>query len=110
LNVALISSNILKKGIADFIKIAHEVKQSGRPIRFLLIGPPTRDLHLLRPWPDNIEFRGYSASPVEAIAQADIVLSLSHFTESFGRTVMEAMAAARAVITYDRGTPAVLVK
>lgn len=110
LNVALISSNILKKGVADFIKIAHEVKQSGRPIRFLLIGPPTRDLHLLRPWPDNIEFRGYSASPVEAIAQADIVLSLSHFTESFGRTVMEAMAAARPVITYDRGTPAVLVK
>ncbi len=110
LNVALISSNVLKKGVADLIQIAREVETAGRPVRFLLIGPPTQDLHLLRPWPDNIDFRGYSATPLKAIAQADVVVNLSHFTESFGRTVMEAMAAARPVITYDRGTPAVLVK
>ena len=110
ITVALISSNILKKGVADFIRIARTVQAEGRPIRFLLIGPPTQDLHLLRPWPDNIDFRGYSATPLKAIAQADVVVNLSHFTESFGRTVMEAMAAARPVITYDRGTPAILVK
>jgi len=109
LNVALISSNILKKGVADFLRIARQVETAGRPIRFLLIGPPTQDLHLLRPFPDNVDFRGYSATPLKAIAQADIVVNLSHFTESFGRTVMEAMAAARPVITYDRGTPAVLI-
>ncbi|UWR28354.1 glycosyltransferase (plasmid) [Sulfitobacter sp. S223] len=41
--------------------------------------------------------------------QADIVLSLSHVAESFGRTVLEAMAAGRPVICYDRGTPPELV-
>ncbi len=110
LTVALISSNIAKKGIADFLAVARLVGAENRPIRFLLIGPPTQDLHLTRPWPDNVEFRGYAASPETALAQADIVLSLSKFAESFGRTVLEAMAAGRPVICYNRGAPPSLVE
>ena len=37
-------------------------------------------------------------------------MSLSKFAESFGRTVMEAMAAGRPVICYDRGAPPTLVQ
>ncbi len=110
LHVALISSNITKKGVADFIAVATRVAETARPIRFLLIGPPTPDLHALRPWPDTVDFRGYAPTPLKAIAQADIVVNLSHFAESFGRTVMEAMAAGRPVITYARGTPQELVQ
>ena len=109
LHVALISSNILKKGLVDFLTVARKVEAMNRPIRFLLIGPATRDLHLMQPLPANVDFRDYSDTPLKAVAQADVVVNLSHFTESFGRTVMEAMAAARPVVTYDRGTPAVLV-
>ncbi|SER03811.1 glycosyltransferase [Thalassovita taeanensis] len=110
LNVALISSNIAKKGVADFLAVARLIAAEGRPIRFRLIGPNTQDLHLLRPWPDNVEFRDYAATPAEALAQADIVLSISKFAESFGRTVMEAMAAGRPVVCYDRGAPPFLVE
>lgn len=105
LNVALISSNIAKKGLSDFLSVARIVATYKRPIRFRLIGPPTQDLHLMRPLPSNVEFRGYAETPQVALAQADIVMSLSKFAESFGRTVMEAMAAGRPVICYDRGAP-----
>lgn len=110
LRVALISSNIAKKGLADFLEVARIAAAEDRPIRFLLIGPPSQDLHLLRPWPENVDFRGYAADPVQALAEADIVMSLSKFAESFGRTVMEAMAAGRPVICYDRGTPPTLLR
>lgn len=110
LNVALISSNIAKKGVGDFLAVARIVGATGRPVRFLLIGPPTQDLHLLQPLPDNVDFRDYAATPQEAVAQADLVLSLSQFAESFGRTVLESMAAGRPVICYDRGAPPSLVR
>ena len=110
LNVALISSNIAKKGIADFVAAARLVAAEDRPIRFLLIGPATLDLHMTRPWPDNVDFRDYAANPVAALQQADVVVSVSKFAESFGRTVMEAMAAGRPVICYDRGAPPSLVE
>ncbi|MDO6799750.1 glycosyltransferase [Shimia thalassica] len=110
LNVALISSNIFKKGISDFLEVARRVERSERKIQFLLIGPPTEDLHLLRPWPSNVVFRNYAQTPVDALKQADIVVSFSKFAESFGRTVSEAMAAGRPVICYDRGMPPRLVE
>lgn len=110
LRIALISSNVTKKGVADFIEVARRLAGARQAVRFVLIGPPTPDLHMLRPWPDNVEYAGYSATPIEAMAQADVVMSLSHFAESFGRTVAEAMAAGRPVICYDRGAPPTLVQ
>ncbi len=110
LNVALISSNVIKKGIADFLTVARQAQAAGSSMRFLLIGPPTQDLHMLRPWSDNVEFRGYAASTQEAIAQADVVVNLSHFAESFGRTMLEAMAAGRPTVCYDRGALPSLVR
>lgn len=105
LRVALISSNIAKKGLADLLAVARHVGAAQGRVRFLLIGPPTQDLHLMQPLPPNVDFRNYSADPVSAVAQADVVLSLSKFAESFGRTVLEAMAGGRPVICYDRGAP-----
>jgi len=109
LKVALISSNIAKKGINDVVEAARIVAATGWPVHFLLIGPKTGDLDLLYPLPPNVIMRSYVATPAEAIGQADIVLSLSHFAESFGRTVVEAMAAGRPVICYDRGAPPSLI-
>lgn len=110
LRFALISSNVIKKGIDEFLAVARLVDAAGEPARFVLIGPPTRDLHLLRPWPDNVEFADYAETPEQALRQADVVMSLSHFSESFGRTVLEALAAGRPVICYDRGAPPTLVE
>ncbi|WP_346785555.1 glycosyltransferase [Aurantiacibacter flavus] len=109
LKVGMISSNITKKGIGDFVSAARMIAAMGPAIRFLLIGPQTPDLQGLNPLPPNVQTIDYAPSPAEAIAQVDVVASLSHFAESFGRTVVEAMAAGRPVICYDRGAPPSLV-
>lgn len=113
---ALVSSNSPKKGIADFIEIAKLCDGIRCNARFLLIGPDTkevvefRDAQARGELPGNIEFRDYVASSRNAIEQANVVLNLSVFAESFGRTVAEAMAARRPVIAYDWGAVAELVE
>lgn len=118
LRVGLISSNIAKKGIADFVSIARmvakvEARENVPPAtrcRFLLIGPDSADLKALGPLPDNTHHTGYVDGPVAAVEQTDLVLVLSHFAESFGRTTLEAMAGGRPVICYRRGTPPTLIE
>jgi glycosyltransferase involved in cell wall biosynthesis len=113
LRVALVSSNIAKKGIADFVAVARRVRGledaagigETRRCRFLLIGPASGDLASLDPLPNNVEHAGYAPDPVAAMQQCDVVLNLSHFAESFGRTALEAMSAGRPVVCYNRGTP-----
>ena len=103
--VALIGSLTAKKGIADFCAVARHCPQA----QFLLIGPDNSELAQLAPLPPNVTHTGYAPGPAAALAQADIVLSLSHVAESFGLSVMEALCAGRPVLCYDRGTPPDLV-
>ena len=50
-----------------------------------------------------------SQGPVEFQVESYLRHQGSRFAESFGRTVLEAMAAGRPVVCYDRGTPPELV-
>lgn len=110
LRVGLISSNIIKKGIEDVARVAGLLAARGAPVEFRLIGPSSTELEqIMAHAPANLTAPGYVDGPVEAMAQLDVVLSLSHFAESFGRTVLEAMAAGRPVVCYDRGMPPHLV-
>ena len=115
LRVGLISSNVPKKGVVDFAAVASAMGGGRRDIEFLLIGPKNdltarleKDIAAGK-LPDTLQVAGYFSSPSEAIAQTDVVLSLSSFQESFGRTVLEGMAAARPVVVYDHGAPPELV-
>lgn len=114
LKVGIISSNSEKKGIADFLKVA-DLCSASKNIEFLIFGPPTDFLRgqLAHrsgiPSPDNLTFPGYASSPAEALGDLDVVLNLSSFNESFGRTVAEAMAAGRIVIAYDAGAISELI-
>lgn len=116
LRVAMISSNIPKKGLWDFCEVARALGADHPGIRFCLIGPLNEHTRQIADQieagelPPSIELLGYRSSPVEAIAEADVVLSLSTFQESFGRTVLEGMAAARPVIVYDHGAPPELLR
>jgi len=110
LRVGLVGSNGARKGVADFMAVAQAVAEQGGRARFVLVGPVSEAAERLRPWPGNVEAVGYRIDPVQAMAEVDVVLSLSKFAESFGRTVLEAMAAGRPVIAYRRGTPADLVQ
>jgi len=111
-HVALVSSNIPKKGLTDFVEMARHLFEAGASdISCLLIGPDNLHIAELKEQqiPKNLRFAGLAGSPVEAIAQADVLVNLSHAQESFGRTVLEAMAGGRPVVCYDRGALSELV-
>ena len=103
LKVCMISSNVKKKGIEDFVRIASEC--NAEDIEFNLYGPVTDELKaaLLKHNCNNINLHGYVKNNYEAIAANHIVLCLSWFQESFGRTAAEAMISKRVVIGYEWG-------
>jgi glycosyltransferase involved in cell wall biosynthesis len=104
LRVGMVSSNLPKKGLTDFIKIAKAAGTMDLPLQFVLIGPTNEHTDAIADaLPANITLAGYACSPDVALAQLDILLNLSHFQESFGRTVAEAMLAGKAVIAYRWG-------
>ena len=101
----IVSSNIPKKGIADFVEVARRAESAAPNAFFRVIGPENDYVAELKAagLPGNLEFAGYADTPAEAMAQLNVVLALSHFAESFGRTVAEAQAARRPVIAYRWG-------
>lgn len=109
ISVAMVSSNLPKKGLYEFVEIARILCRDAPQARLLLIGPENDHITLLKQQqvagkvPSNLVFAGYCEHPESAMRDADIVVNLSHFQESFGRSVLEAMAARRAVVAYDWG-------
>lgn len=111
LRVGMVSSNLPKKGLMDFIQVARAAHTMGLPLKFVLIGPTNEHTDAIADTlPENITLAGYACSPDAALAQLDILLNLSQFQESFGRTVAEAMLAGKAVIAYRWGALPELVQ
>ncbi|MDD1984024.1 glycoside hydrolase family 99-like domain-containing protein [Pseudomonas asiatica] len=105
----IVSSNIPKKGIADFIEVARLCADLETKAEFVVIGPENQ---FTKEWkkqiangtlPNTINFAGYRDTPKQAMSEINVLLNLSQFAESFGRTVAEAMAAKRPVIAYEWG-------
>ncbi|CAM5388833.1 Trans-aconitate methyltransferase OS=Afipia felis OX=1035 GN=NCTC12722_00268 PE=4 SV=1 [Afipia felis] len=110
----LISSNQPKKGVEDFVELARLSKTSVPNARFLVIGQQGGGLiqdYLSgrKEYPDNLSFVDYQPSAVDAIGLVNVVVSLSSFQESFGRTVLEGMVAGRPTLAYAWGAPTELV-
>jgi glycosyltransferase involved in cell wall biosynthesis len=107
INVGMVSSNLRKKGVLDFVALAGLAADVLPQLQFHLIGPESAPIKAWRaqavPRPRNLSFRDYVSSPPCAYRGLNIVLNLSRFAESFGRTVAEAMAARRPVVAYRYG-------
>jgi glycosyltransferase involved in cell wall biosynthesis len=107
IKVGMVSSNIRKKGVLEFLELACLAEKSLPTLQFYLIGPVTP---LIEEWkagierlPVNFHLRDYVSPPAAAYHDLNIVLNLSRFAESFGRTVAEAMTARRPVVAYGYG-------
>ncbi|MDP4528972.1 glycosyltransferase [Alkalimonas delamerensis] len=109
LRLGMLSSNLPKKGLQDFIRLSQLLAEQAQDIECWLFGPDNDHVAQYRAdqaagrLPPSLIFAGYSPNPEAALAELDIVVNLSHFEESFGRTVLEAMAARRCVIAYQWG-------
>lgn len=110
LKICMLSSNVKKKGVEDFFEVASLCKEASN-IHFTIYGPITNDVTMaIERFGDvNVRVAGYVENPKEAMIEHHVVLALSHFKESFGRTVAEAMSLGRVVIGYDWGAVSELV-
>lgn len=116
LKIGIISSNHLKKGVDDFMRLALAAKGDPR-LRFIVFGPRNDHTAALEAIAQqeggaggNLEFRDYVPDPLEALRELNVVVSFSSVAESFGRTIAEAMAARRPVVAYDWGATRELVR
>jgi glycosyltransferase involved in cell wall biosynthesis len=112
----IVSSNVPKKGINDVVALARACEFVMPMARFMVIGPETqltKDIQEEQEKgvaPSNLIIAGYANSPRAAMEKVNVVINFSHFAESFGRTVLEAMAARRPVIAYEWGAIPELVQ
>jgi glycosyltransferase involved in cell wall biosynthesis len=117
LHVAMIGSQIPKKGIADFVRLARLAASSFPDVEFFSIG--TRNRYVARlealilaggePRP-KLRFLDYIRDQRRLYGLADVVVSMTRVAESFGRTIAEAMAARRPVIAFSHGAMPELIR
>jgi glycosyltransferase involved in cell wall biosynthesis len=101
------------KGHGDFFRLLAALKKQGRAVHGLIAGdahPKKQDyLAELRALlaemglADDVKFLGHRGDVREIMAVSDVVCALSQQPESFGRTVLEAMAIGKPVLGYDCG-------
>jgi glycosyltransferase involved in cell wall biosynthesis len=107
------------KGHEDFFRLIAALKRSGHPAHGLIAGDThpkkrayldelkalvqTLGIH------DDITFLGHRADILEIMSVSHIVCALSQQPESFGRTVLEALALGKPVVGYDCGGVAELL-
>ncbi len=101
------------KGHADAIALHADLKDRGMETRLLLLGilergreayvEEMRKLAANRGVSDTVVFSPQRSDVRDVLAHSSLVLQLSNYPESFGRTVVEALALCRPVLGYAHG-------
>ena len=101
------------KGHADAIELVSDLKARGIPTRLLLLGARQEGreayvaelerLAVERGVADQLAISAQRDDTRDVFAASALVLQLSNKPESFGRTVVEALALCRPVLGYDHG-------
>ena len=96
------------KGLREFAESAKVVKEKFPETRFIIYGYPDKhsdsisEKEILNLWPEKYgtEYLGYTEEPSSAYDAASVFVLLS-YREGVPRTVLEAMAKSRPIITTD---------
>ena len=101
------------KGHGDFFRLLAAIKNQGHHVHGLIAGDahPKKQEYLAElksqltemGLADDVTFLGHRSDVREIMAVSDVVCALSQQPESFGRTVLEAMAIGKPVLGYDCG-------
>lgn len=101
------------KGHEDFLEILMRLVQAGASVHGLIVGETAPNKTAYRReletrarrlgLTERVTFTGHRSDLREILAISDVVFSLSHQPESFGRTTLEALALGRPVVGYDHG-------
>lgn len=107
--VVLPSRMILTKGIAEFVEAANLLLRQGIKAKFTLVGEPDPDnpasisTEQLEAWTSQgaVSWIGYRADIEAILQQSDLVALPSYYGEGLPKTLVDAAAAGRAVVTTD---------
>ncbi len=105
----LIARMLWEKGVGEFVEAARILKQRGIEAEFCLLGfldvqnPAAIPRSQMAEWVNEgvIQYLGVSDNVREEIAQSDCVVLPSFYREGTPRTLLEAAAMARPIVTTD---------
>jgi glycosyltransferase involved in cell wall biosynthesis len=107
--VVLAARLLSYKGVAEFVDAARILKSRGARARFALLGdgdpgnPASIPAERLRQWQEDgvVELLGWQDDVAKVFAQAGIVCLPSHGGEGVPRSLLEAAACGRPIVTTD---------
>lgn len=104
----MVSRVIREKGVMEYCQAARALKEEYKDIRCVLLGGFDSSIGALKeediaPYiqDGSIEFPGEVKSPEDFYYQSSVFVLPSYYREGLPRTILEAMACGRAVITTD---------
>jgi glycosyltransferase involved in cell wall biosynthesis len=97
------------KGVGEFVAASRQMRDAGCRARFALVGdidngnPASVQIAQLREWEKEgvIEWRGWKEDMQDVYAQAAIVCLPSYYREGVPKTLIEAAACGRPIVTSD---------
>lgn len=104
----LISRMIKEKGIYEFVKAARQIKAQFPSARFTLVGPIDNNpgaitREEISEWEQEgiVEYAGVQADVRPFLARAEVYVLPSYYLEGVPRSILEALAMGKPVITTD---------